>query len=83
MDATHAKRKIIKIIAGVVMNEIEEMNGQVSPKARAQKLDRAIRLGYSYGLTYPFIDDLLDAKILSEKEEKAFTEWIRTSLVKG
>ncbi|USK55616.1 polyprenyl synthetase family protein [Cytobacillus solani] len=83
MDATHAQRKIIKIIAGVVMNEIEEMDGQVSPKARAQKLDRAIRLGYSYGLTYPFIDDLLDAKILSEKEEKQYTEWIRNTLVTG
>lgn len=83
MDATHAQRKIIKIIAGVVMNEMEEMGDQVSPKVRAQKLDRAIRLGYSYGLTYPFIDDLLDAKILSEREEKQFTEWIRTTLVTG
>lgn len=83
MDATHAQRKIIKIIAGVVMNELEEMGDQVSSKVRAQKLDRAIRLGYSYGLTYPFIDDLLDAKILSEREEKQFTEWIRTTLVTG
>ncbi|WP_102272884.1 polyprenyl synthetase family protein [Cytobacillus massiliigabonensis] len=83
MDATHAQRKIIKIIAGVVMNEIEEMDDQTSPNMRAQKLDRAIRIGYAYGLTYPFIDDLLDAKILSEKEEKQYTDWIRTTLITG
>ncbi|MFE8697151.1 polyprenyl synthetase family protein [Cytobacillus sp. FJAT-53684] len=83
MDATHAQRKIIKIIAGVLMTEIEEMDGNISPKERVRRLDHAIRLGYSYGLTYPFIDDLLDAKILSEQEEKQYTEWIRTALITG
>lgn len=83
MDAEHAQRKLIKIIAGVIMQEIEEMNDEVSKEERKQRLDKAIRLGYSYGLTYPFIDDLLDAKILSDEEEKQYANLIRTTLTTG
>ncbi|SDO09007.1 Geranylgeranyl pyrophosphate synthase [Psychrobacillus sp. OK028] len=83
MDAEHAKRKLIKIIAGVIMQEIEEMTDAISLEERQKRLKKAIRLGYSYGLTYPFIDDLLDAKILSEKEEKQYAQLIRTTLTTG
>jgi len=83
MEAEHAQRKLIKIIAGVIMQEIEEMNDDISPEERKHRLDKAIRLGYSYGLTYPFIDDLLDAKILSEEEEKQYANLIRTTLTSG
>ena len=83
MDAEQARRKLIKIIAGVIMQVVEEMDETVSPEDRMKRLDRAIRLGYSYGLTYPFIDDLLDAKILSEEEEKQYTNLIRTTLITG
>ena len=83
MDAEQAKRKLIKIIAGVIMQEIEEMDDEISPEERTQKLDKAIRLGYSYGLTYPFIDDLLDAKVLSDQEEKQYSDLIRTTLITG
>ncbi|MBP2240971.1 geranylgeranyl pyrophosphate synthase [Cytobacillus eiseniae] len=83
MDVAQAQRKIIKIIAGVLMHEIEEMNGVISQEERTKRLDHAIRLGFSYGLTYPFIDDLLDAKILSETEEKQYADLIRTALITG
>ncbi|MEH7011025.1 polyprenyl synthetase family protein [Neobacillus niacini] len=83
MDPDHAQRKLIKIIAGVLMHEIEEMGIEISPKERSQKLDRAIKLGYSYGLTYPFIDDLLDANVLSDNEKKQYSELIRTTLITG
>ena len=83
MDAEQAQRKLIKIIAGVIMHEVEEMGDEISPEERTQKLDEAIRLGYSYGLTYPFIDDLLDAKILSDKEKKQYSDLIRTTLITG
>lgn len=83
MDAEHAQRKLIKIIAGVMMHEIEEMGNEISPEERGQKLDKALRLGYSYGLTYPFIDDLLDAKVLSVKEKKQYSDLIRTTLITG
>ena len=37
MDAEHAKRKLIKIIAGVLMHEIEEMGDKTSPgRARSE-----------------------------------------------
>ncbi|MBO1515284.1 polyprenyl synthetase family protein [Metabacillus bambusae] len=83
MDAEHAQRKLIKIIAGVIMHELEEMSAEISQEERTQRLDKAIRLGYSYGLTYPFIDDLLDAKVLSDKEEKQYSDLIRTTLITG
>ncbi|MFJ8065303.1 polyprenyl synthetase family protein [Psychrobacillus sp. NPDC096426] len=83
MDAEQAQRKLIKIIAGVIMQEIEEMNDETTSEERTRRLDKAIRLGYSYGLTYPFIDDLLDAKILSDEEEKQYSDLIRTTLITG
>jgi geranylgeranyl pyrophosphate synthase len=83
MDAEEAKRKLIKIIAGVIMHQLEEMDEETSPRERARKLDEAIRLGYAYGLTYPFIDDLLDSKVLSDEEKKQYTDLIRTTLVTG
>ncbi|MFT8320273.1 MAG: polyprenyl synthetase family protein [Bacillus sp. (in: firmicutes)] len=83
MDKEHAKRKVLKIIAGVVMHELEEMGEGILPETRTQRLHKAIKLGFYYGLTYPLIDDLLDAKILSMEEEKQYTDMIRTTLVTG
>ena len=81
MDAEQAQRKLIKIMVGVIMHVIEEMDDEISSEERTQKLDEAIRLGYSYGLTYPFIDDLLDTKILSAQEKKQYSDLIRTTLI--
>ncbi|WP_067727171.1 polyprenyl synthetase family protein [Oceanobacillus damuensis] len=83
MDAEEAQRKLIKIIAGVVMQAVEEMGEEVQSEERKERLGQAIRLGYCYGLTYPFIDDLLDARILSAEEEKQYSDLIRTTLITG
>ena len=83
MDAVHAQRKLIKIIAGVILHAVEEMEETITADERAKKLDEAIRLGYSYGLTYPFIDDLLDATVLSDEEKKHYAHLIRTTLLTG
>lgn len=83
MDAEHAQRKLIKIIAGVILHVVEEMDDEISPEERTEKLDAAIKLGYSYGLTYPFIDDLLDSGVLSDKEKKQYSDMIRTTLITG
>lgn len=83
MEAGHAQRKLIKIIAGVLMHVMEEMDDEISFEKRSKKLAEAIRLGYSYGLTYPFIDDLLDAKVLSADEKKQYSDLIRTTLITG
>ncbi|PKG24696.1 polyprenyl synthetase family protein [Niallia nealsonii] len=83
MDVVHAQRKILKIIAGVVMNAIEEMEAGISLEERTNKLTKAIKIGYYYGLTYPFIDDLLDANILSDHEAKDYSNLIRTTLKEG
>ncbi|MCM3744605.1 polyprenyl synthetase family protein [Sporosarcina luteola] len=83
MNAEEAKRKLMKITAGVIFHQIEEMGEETTYEERARKLDQAIRLGYSYGLTYPFIDDLLDSDVLSEEEKKQYSSLIRTTLVTG
>lgn len=83
MSAEHAQRKLIKIIIGVVLHLIEEMDDDIVPQERALRLDEAIRLGYSYGLTYPFIDDLLDSGVLNAQEKVQYSDFIRTSLLSG
>ncbi|MGM9923624.1 MAG: polyprenyl synthetase family protein [Bacillus sp. (in: firmicutes)] len=83
MDAEQAERKLIKIIGGVAMHAVEELDEGISPEVRKRKLDEAIRLGYCYGLTYPFIDDLLDARILSDEETERYSNLIRTTLLTG
>ena len=74
---------VVSLIAGVVMHQIEETRNNLSTEENTRKLDEAIRLGYSYGLTYPFIDDLLDSNILSDEEKIKYSDMIRTSLITG
>ncbi|TYP68100.1 polyprenyl synthetase family protein [Paenibacillus methanolicus] len=83
LNAEHAQRKLMKIILGVVLHALEEMPDDCPPAERARKLEAAIRLGYSYGLTYPFIDDLLDANVLSAQEKQTFSRMITSALVTG
>lgn len=83
MDAEQAQRKLIKIIVGVILHVMEEMDDTVSPVERARRLDEAIRLGYSYGLTYPFIDDLLDSQVLNVQEKEQYSRMIRAALLSG
>lgn len=83
MNAEHAQRKLMKIIVGVVLHVIEDMDDSVLPAERSARLDDAIRLGYSYGLTYPFIDDLLDSGVLNEQEKEQYSHMIRTALLTG
>ncbi len=83
MDAEQAQRKLIKLIIGVVLHVMEEMDDNVSPAERARRLDEAIRLGYSYGLTYPFIDDLLDSQVLTVQEKEQYSCTIRAALLTG
>ncbi|QCR33816.1 polyprenyl synthetase family protein [Lysinibacillus sp. SGAir0095] len=83
LDAANAQRKLIKIIAGVLMHTIDGLDDGISASERRKKLDKAIRLGYCYGLTYPFIDDLLDSNLLTQKEKEQFSQLIRTALLTG
>ena len=83
LDGVNAQRKLIKIIAGVLMHTIDGFSSGVSTDERKEKLDKAIRLGYCYGLTYPFIDDLLDSNFLSKEEKEQYSNLIRTALISG
>ncbi|MFY3790560.1 polyprenyl synthetase family protein [Ureibacillus sp. MALMAid1270] len=83
MDALNARRKLIKIIAGVMLHMNEEMDQSYTEDERSRKFEEAIRLGYSYGLTYPFIDDLLDSNVLDPDEKKRYSNLIRETLITG
>lgn len=81
LHAEQAQRKLIKIIIGVILHVLEEMGENTPPAERAQRLDEAIRLGYSYGLTYPFIDDLLDSSVLTVPEKEQYSLMIRDAIL--
>ena len=84
LDKTQGLRKLVKIIAGVVLHQFVDSDLKLSPKERANKVENAIRLGYSYGLTYPFVDDLQDsATALSPIDKELFNQAIRKSLIAG
>ncbi|MFF2888313.1 polyprenyl synthetase family protein [Paenibacillus sp. NPDC057967] len=83
MNADHALRKLIKIIVGVVLHVTDDLDEETDPAERSKRLDEAIRLGYSYGLTYPFIDDLLDCGLLDVNEKQQYSEMIRRSILEG
>lgn len=83
LDAEQAQRKLLKIILGVILHVDDEMNEMTPADERAKRFDAAIRLGYSYGLTYPFIDDLLDSQALNAQEKRQYSELIREALLTG
>ncbi|MDO7907980.1 polyprenyl synthetase family protein [Paenibacillus sp. JX-17] len=83
MDAEQAQRKLIKLVVGVVMHVYEELGEDTPTAERTRRLDEAIRVGYSYGLTYPFIDDLLDSQVLTADEKIQYTSMIRSALLTG
>lgn len=83
MDPINAQRKLIKVIAGVILHVNEQMVAEVTKEERAKNFDIAIRLGYSYGLTYPFIDDLLDSQALTINEKQQYSKLIRSALLTG
>lgn len=72
-------RKLVKVIAGVVMHQLT-----AKPDSTPGEIDTSIRLGYCYGLTYPFVDDLLDSsEFLSETDKMVFTQTLRRCLQTG
>lgn len=83
LDAEQAQRKLLKIILGVVLHVNDDMNDETPQAERSERLDAAIRLGYSYGLTYPFIDDLLDSQALTAQEKQQYSLLIRNALLTG
>lgn len=86
LNPVHAQRKLIKIIAGVllhVMDELDDLEEKLPRTERSNRLDHAIRLGYYYGLTYPFIDDILDSTLITEEEKERYSNIIRSALLTG
>jgi len=78
-DKTNCLRKLVKVIAGVVMHAMVEQKF-TNREQQVEHLDRAITLGYCYGITYPFIDDVQDSTDLSSKEHQLFKDCIVASL---
>jgi len=84
IDQTNGMRKLVKIIAGVVLHQLVDSDDIDSPTEKSDKLSHAIKLGFSYGITYPLIDDLQDsATALDEIDKHKFNQAIRQSLLNG
>ena len=84
LDKTNGLRKLVKIVAGVVLHQFIDQKSELTESEVAKQLDNAIRLGYCYGLTYPFVDDLQDsATALNSEEKYKFNQAIRESLLQG
>jgi geranylgeranyl pyrophosphate synthase len=84
IDPVHGMRKLVKIIAGVFMHQLMRLPEDATPRERGYMLEAALRLGYAYGLTYPLIDDVLDAEPgLTPEDKEAFNTTIRQSLILG
>tara|TARA_B100000745_G_scaffold300587_2_gene255564 strand:- start:2798 stop:5158 length:2361 start_codon:yes stop_codon:yes gene_type:complete len=82
IGADEAMRKLIKIIAGVVLHYMVSRPSSLGRDERRQGLDNAIRLGYCYGITYPLIDDLQDApSVLNAQERELFYQAVKQSLL--
>jgi geranylgeranyl pyrophosphate synthase len=84
LDKTNGMRKLVKIIAGVVMHQFVDLPLDASTAKKRALLDSAIRLGYCYGLTYPLVDDLQDSEhTLTPEDKQLFNQAIRQSLLNG
>ncbi|QEP41920.1 polyprenyl synthetase family protein [Ectothiorhodospiraceae bacterium BW-2] len=82
LSSEQALRKLVKIVAGVVMIAIDTAPKTLTKEERGRRYAKAVRLGYAYGLTYPFIDDILDhSSVLTAEEKLMFSDMIRTTLV--
>lgn len=79
-----AMGKMIKLVTGVLFHQLDNLNPAISEQEKADKLSTALRMGYYYGFTYPFVDDLLDADgLLSETEKQSFSTLMRSTLETG
>ncbi|WP_246722783.1 polyprenyl synthetase family protein [Aliikangiella sp. G2MR2-5] len=84
LDKTNGMRKLVKIIAGVILHQLIDLPQELDKKSLARRLDKAIRLGYCYGLTYPLVDDLQDSsKALSFQDKQKFNQAIKQSFLQG
>lgn len=83
-DKEHMIRKIVNFSAEVMLNQFQNMDNNLPKAERTKKLQDAIRIGYYYSITYPFIDDLLEAdSILNEKERFQFSDALEKTLKTG
>ncbi|NVJ60717.1 MAG: polyprenyl synthetase family protein [Gammaproteobacteria bacterium] len=83
LDKTNGLRKLVKIIAGLILHEqIQQIKQPLSFSEYKLKICSALRLGYSYGITYPLIDDILDNRnFLNADERLLFNRSIQTTLL--
>lgn len=82
-EANHdGLRKLVKVIVGILMHHMTE--DETSSDNTPQQLTKVVQLGYAYGLTYPFVDDLLDSNdLLSEADKATFSQALRQTLLTG
>ena len=72
-------RKLVKVVAGVLVHHL--VLSDDDNKNDPDKLSEIVQLGYAYGLTYPFVDDLLDSdSFLSPSDKVLFSDTLQSTL---
>jgi geranylgeranyl pyrophosphate synthase len=81
VDHTRIIRQISKLTLGVLLHQLDGLAFDKLSAKQQQRITHAIKMGYYYGLTYPFIDDFLDAdSVLTVQEQDYVTKMIRSTL---
>ena len=81
VDHTRIIRQISKLTLGVLLHQLDDLSFDKLSSQQRQQISHAIKMGYYYGLTYPFVDDFLDAdSVLNEQEQAYVSDMIRSTL---
>ncbi|MEM0910663.1 MAG: polyprenyl synthetase family protein [Pseudomonadota bacterium] len=84
LDNQDGFRKLVKVIAGILMHHFITRPATAADKDTPEQVMTTVQLGYAYGLTYPFVDDLLDTDaFLSTADKVTFTHALRQTLQTG
>lgn len=62
--------KVIRVMAGVFLFALSELNENMSDKEVHDKIEIALKGGYYYGMFYPLIDDILDNSHVLSSQQK-------------
>jgi geranylgeranyl pyrophosphate synthase len=82
IDHTRIIRQISKLTLGVLMHQLDDLSLDNLSEKQRLGIHHAIKIGYYYGLTYPFIDDFLDAdSVLTKPEQATISEMISSTLI--
>lgn len=63
--------KVCRVMGGVFLYALSDLNGNSSSKYACDRMEKALKGGYYYGMFYPLIDDILDhSQVFTSQQKK-------------